>query len=86
MKQRVTGIISFICATGWLVFIVFMLFKDPILEHDTEAMITVLLFFLSLISTILYIVWTRFGNNKPSEIKTIEYEIQVLKKKLKKRN
>lgn len=81
MKKRIAGIISFIGASAWLVYLIIIIFKEPLPSEILDYLFmagTIII----IISNLLYIVWTNFGTNKPTEIKKIEYENQILIKKI----
>ena len=82
MKKKITGILSFISAVCWLVFILVMEIKDPITDITIKTVITFVSILILLISTLLYVKWTNFGNINSKEIERIEYENQLLKKKI----
>ena len=69
----ITGVISFICALGWLCFTVYMVRekKDDLLVYGT--------LFCFVLSTIVYVILTKFGITNSKEIDKIMSENQVLK-------
>lgn len=80
MKVKITGIISLLGSAGWLIFLSVMFYIEKPKEGDAYLVFGLIIIFL--ISTLLYVVWTNFKKIDPSELKRIEYENQLLKKKI----
>ena len=76
MKEKVTGIISFLGGIGWGLFGVFIIFDDGIDEDNFFPLFAIL---LSAISIIMYVIWTKFGKKELSELEKMDYENQLLK-------
>jgi len=76
-----TALISFIGCIGWGLFIIVMLFKvDSI---DLEEIITpYAVSLIPIISTILYIIKTKFGQKDRSELNKIAHENEILEMKI----
>jgi len=76
MKERITGIISFLGAIGWGIVILW----DEVIQGDGKVLfvLTVLL----AISIVLYVVWTKFGKMDHTEIEKIELANELLKKQI----
>ncbi|HEY3390407.1 MAG TPA: hypothetical protein VGK38_12585 [Prolixibacteraceae bacterium] len=79
--KRITGIISFICASGWLCFALYNTLKN--FPTDIEYIFTILSMICLGISTILYVILTRFGITEYKEIDKITSENQILKLQIK---
>lgn len=75
MKEKITAIISFIGAIGWCTFFYLHIFDGYI---DLEL----LFLFLPAITTMMYIIWTGFGNKKVVELEEIKQYNQFLKLKI----
>ena len=80
MKEKVTAIISFLAGIGWGIFGLFGSMQQS--RIDGDEFIAYLALFTSTISTILYVVWTKFGKNEYSELDKIDYENQLLKRQI----
>ena len=79
-KRKITGIITFIGGLGWGLFGLFIISTEEI--RKTEAFFALLSLMVSAISAILYVVWTDFGKKEQNELEKIEYENEVLKKRI----
>jgi len=75
MKEKVTGIISFLGGIGWGLFGVFIIFDEGI-DFPLFALL------LSAISIIMYVIWTKFGKKEFSELEKMDYENQLLKRQI----
>ncbi|WP_133557382.1 DUF805 domain-containing protein [Algoriphagus boseongensis] len=78
MKEKITGIISFCGGLGWGVFGLYV-FIDEINYIDGDEFFIFLLFLITVLSTILYVLWTKFGKKELSDLEKIEYENKLLK-------
>ena len=78
MKEKITGIISFLGAVGWGILGVFI-FVEAGLNNDTIYLPPL---FITSVSIILYVIWTRFGKQEFSELKKIDLENQILKRQI----
>jgi|GEM_PF-2394825 len=83
MKKKIAAIVSSALAIFGLVLVIYTLVVKPKTEIiDFEELLTLFILTIWCISTLLYIRWTSFGNTYQSEIKKIETENQLLKKKI----
>lgn len=80
MKTKVAAIISFTSGIIMGLVVLNSIYKDGfgkgielLLEFNFMILIT---------STLLYIVWTKFGKMTMTELEKIEYENQLLRKKV----
>lgn len=80
MKEKVTGIISFVGGLGWGLFGLFVIADESSFSGEDIFILSALM--LSTISTILYVVWTKFGKKELSELEKIDYENQLLKRQI----
>lgn len=76
--KRITGVISFICALGWLYFGISLTIKD-IGQLDTIEIFALISMFFTGFSTILYVTLTKFGITDLKEIDKITTENQILR-------
>lgn len=81
-KERITGIISFLAAIGWIIAGLIIIYSEGIPRESEAGFYNFILLVIPLISTLLYIYWTDFGKKEKTELEKIEYENQLLKKKL----
>lgn len=81
MKEKITAIISFLAGIGWGLFGLYGVIKNEV-EIDGEIFIIFLALFISTISVILYVVWTKFGKTTNSELDKINYENKLLKSQI----
>jgi hypothetical protein len=82
MKERIASIVSFLGGFGCILLSIVGVISD--FEHiDTVAFLGVFGLTVSGVATILYVVWTRFGKIKFSELEKIDYENQLLERKIK---
>lgn len=84
MKEKITARISFIGAVGGILWIIYLLFSSY-LDHyrpSVEDWLFLFLFMPILLSTILYVIWTKFGKKGSTELEKIDYENQLLRKKI----
>ncbi len=93
MKTRVSGVISLIGAVCGLIFLIYSLIEYGSglgywIRHLDEFLLF-LAILIVLISTILYIIWTKFGKidnaettGRRLELEKIDYEIQLLNKQI----
>ncbi len=80
MKEKVTAIISFLSGLGWGLFGLFLI---ATINNKNEVWFLIIFFLMtSTISTILYVIWTNFGVKKFSEIEKMDFENQLLKRKI----
>lgn len=80
MKEKITAIISFIIALGWGLFGLFLFFDDG--NIHVEEFFTYSTIMVGTVSTVLYVLWTKFGKKEFSELDKINYENQLLKKQI----
>lgn len=80
MKEKVTAIISFLGGLGWGLFGLFAFVKDSRIDGDDFFAYFTLL--TSAISTVLYVVWTKFGKKEFSDLEKMDYENQLLKRQI----
>ena len=80
MKEKVSAIISFISAIGWGLLGLFFIAQGDI-DHGDEFF-GMFSFMTMSISTILYVIWTKFGQRERSELEKIDYDNQILKKQI----
>lgn len=78
MKEKITGIISFLGALGWGVGGLFG-FVEKGNSIDVEAFLGYMALFITTISIVLYVVWTKFGKKELTDLEKIDYENQLLK-------
>jgi hypothetical protein len=78
MKEKVTGIISFLGALGWSLFGIFIIADDR--EIDATEFMALFCLFSSSISAILYVVWTKFGSKKNNELEKMDFDNEILKR------
>ncbi len=71
--KRIAGVISFICALGWLCFGAFCTVK-----YDADIYALISMFFTGF-STIVYVTLTKFGITDLKEIDKITTENQILR-------
>ncbi|MDM1093707.1 hypothetical protein ACKUSY_15280 [Myroides odoratus] len=80
MKEKTTGIISFL---GGIVSVLCMLFIISTEEINNNLdFIMFILILITGISIILYVIWTKFGKKEFQELDKLEYENQLLKKQI----
>jgi len=79
MKEKVTGIISFLGGIGWGLFGVFIIFDEGI---DDDFFFLLFALLLPAISIIMYVIWTKFGKKEFSELEKMDYENQLLKRQI----
>lgn len=81
MKIKIIGLISFISALCWVLFIVYQLIinKDTITKEAIAAISSVI---IPAIVTMSYIILTRFGDVETNELKKINLENELLKIKI----
>lgn len=80
MKVKVTAIISFLSGIGWGLFVLFVFAKEN--NIDGGEFLACFAFLVYTISTVLYVVWTKFGKNEYSALEKIDHENQLLKKQI----
>lgn len=81
MKERIASIVSFLGGFGCILLSIVGL-SD--FEHiDTGEFLGVFGLTVSGVATILYVVWTKFGRIKFSELEKIDLENQILERKIK---
>ena len=81
MKEKTTGIISFITGLGWALWVVFIVLTSGNITKGEEIFgLSVVL--LSAISTVLYVLWTQFGKKEFNELEKISYENKLLQKQI----
>ena len=84
MKEKIAAIISFIGAVGGVLLIIFIFYDNSTSSYKMkvdEWLYTFLILVLS-ISIFFYVIWTKFGKIGLTELEQIEYENQLLKKKI----
>ena len=84
MKERVTAVISFLSAIGWGIAIVIVMLVENINLKDEKEFLLFFSVLTASISTILYIIWTKFGKREKSDLEKLDYENQILKKQIEK--
>lgn len=77
--KRIAGVISLIGAVGWLLFFVYLVISEKILESK-DGLFPFLSGTTTLISTIYYVVVTRFG--KKTELEKITEQNKVIEKQI----
>lgn len=82
MKEKITGIISFLSAIGWGLYAVIEFFY----YYDGDELLWLFAFLLSAISIIMYIVWTKLGKKEFTELDKIDYEIKLLKRQIERKD
>ncbi len=78
MKEKITGIISFLSGIGWGLFIL-------VVAIDMFDIDNFLVYFLGIVGSIsitLYVIWTKFGLRDRTDLEKIDYENQILKKQI----
>lgn len=80
MKIKISGILSFVGGIGWGLFGFFLIIENGIDYLEDNLIFSAII--ISAISTVLYVIWTNFGDNKLSELEKIDYENQILKKQI----
>lgn len=81
MKEKIAAIIIFAGAIIWGIVILYNLVIGEI-RNDNYFMVFAVL--TESISTILYVIWTKFGKIKNRELERIEFENELLKKQIEK--
>lgn len=79
MKTKLAGILSFVGSLGWTITL-FILFYDHGI-YDTKDVIILLSGIIPSISTLMYVLWTKFGKYH-SELSKLDYENKILIKKI----
>ena len=79
MKIKISGILSFVGGIGWAIVGWFTIFES---DFKGEQALISSLGIISATSSVLYVIWTNFGDNKLSELQKIDYENQILKKQI----
>lgn len=80
MKEKITGIISFLGGIGFILYFVYIVIdKGGLVENQSFTFFSVLLYF---ISVILYVVWTKLGKKDFSDLEKMDYENQLLKRQI----
>ena len=87
MKERITALISFIASVVGLVSTIYILYRESTTDYAYysgyhEELLGLFLLMFPFLSTILYIIWTKFGKKGLSELEQFEYENQILRKKI----
>ena len=77
MKEKITGMISFLASIAWGLFGLFGVMNQSRLSES--EFVAFMALFISIISVILYVIWTNFGEKKYSELDKMEYENQLLR-------
>lgn len=80
MKEKVTAIISFLGGLGWGLFGLFAIFDES--RIDAGEFFAYFALMTSTISTVLYVLWTKFGNKEFSDLDKMDYENQLLKRQI----
>ena len=80
MKEKVTAMISFLGGLGWGLFGIFMIFDDSNIRAEEFLVYSAIM--ISAISIVLYVIWTKFGNKKFSDLEKMDHENQILKKQI----
>ena len=80
MKEKVTAMISFLGGLGWGLFGLFMIFDDSNIRAEEFLVYSAIM--ISAISIVLYVIWTKFGNKKFSDLEKMDHENQILKKQI----
>jgi len=80
MKEKITAIISFLGGLGWGLFGFFTFAKESNIDGDDFFAFFALM--TSAISTVLYVVWTKFGKKEFSDLEKMDYENQLLKRQI----
>lgn len=80
MKERISAVISFLGALGWGLFGLVIIFDDT--RIDVDDFIAYFTFMISTISTILYVIWTKFGNKEYTELEKLDIENQLLRRQI----
>jgi cell shape-determining protein MreC len=80
LKTQVTGIISFVCAN----FFVLLIFVTLLTSENIapQAVFGATISLSVSISVILYVYWTKFGKTEMNELEKINYENELLKKRI----
>lgn len=82
MKEKIAAFISFIGSVAGLCWLLYMVIVFVDKAAEGEEFLFLFLSIALLISTILYIIWTRFGFKNVKELEQIDYENQLIKKKI----
>ena len=82
MKERITAFISFLGAVVGVCIIIYANIEFIRLDGKAINYIIVDLYLIPLLSTILYIIWTKFGFKNENELEHIDYQNQILIKKI----
>ena len=83
MKEKVTGIISFLGAISWILFILVESINVSLKKNVVFQIVDFIMIFLILITSIsivLYVKWTDFGKKDLSDIAKVDNENQLLKR------
>ena len=80
LKTQITGIISFVCASFYVLFMFLILLTGENVKPDAIFSLSIAL--VVSISVILYVYWTKFGKVEMNELEKINYENEILKKRI----
>ena len=81
MKERIAAAISFIGVIAGILGVIYVIYFEHSYAEVEEWLLAFLVMGI-LISTILYIIWTKFGKKGLTELEQIDYENQLLRKKI----
>lgn len=79
-KEKIAGTISFLGSIGGGLFALYILIVEKVNSMDGGIILLILV--IVCLATILYVLWTKFGNRKTTELEKIEYENEILKRQL----
>ena len=65
MKERITALISFFGSIGWGLYLLYGTAKHGI--YDLDEFLTFFGLFAVSLSSVLYVIWTKFGKKEFSE-------------------
>lgn len=80
MKERITALISFFGSIGWGLYLLYGTAKHGI--YDLDEFLTFFGLFAVSLSSVLYVIWTKFGKKEFSEVEKIDNENQLLKRQI----
>lgn len=80
MKEKISAIVSFSSALGWF-FFGLAIFSEGNIQEKADFFILFAIITAS-ISTMLYVIWTKFGGIERTELDKLDYNNQILKKQI----
>lgn len=86
MKEKISGVISLIGSIGFTLFMLYNFYTIPTVFKDKTSLWLAGALIVVFISTILYVLWTRFGSGKLNKLARENQQLkqQIENKELKK--